>query len=376
MEEKTTIKKVVILGATGSIGTQTVDVIKQLEGFKVVGISFGSNVEQARRIMEDLKVDYYVSNKEVGFGKRFENTQQLLEEVAPDIVVCAIPGFEGVKATIVALQYAKRIALATKEALVCAGPFVKKIAKEKNVEIIPVDSEHSAIFQLYEPHVEKILITASGGAVRDVPLKYIADLKPSDILKHPTWSMGGRITVDSSTMVNKLFEVIEAHELFDLEYDRIEVKINRSSFIHGIVFLEDGVIKIHAGKPDMRIPIAYALTYPERKYHSPAADVSEFDLQLSDVERERYPLFFYGLDMLKRKDDLSWRIALNAADEVAVNAFLSRKISFKDIEKVVRKTIECIDSQNIIITSIEDVYKTDELARSYAKEFIEREVQK
>jgi len=126
----------------------------------------------------------------------------------------------------------------------------------------------------------------------------------------------------------------------------------------------------------MRIPIAYALTYPERKYHSPVADVLEFDFRLSDVERERYPLFFYGLDMLKRKDDLPWRIALNAADELAVNAFLDGKISFKGIETVVRETIECIDSQNIIIKSIEDVYKTDELARSYAKEFIEREVRK
>ncbi|MGC9771255.1 1-deoxy-D-xylulose 5-phosphate reductoisomerase [Fervidobacterium changbaicum] len=376
MEEKAAVKKVVIFGATGSIGTQTVDVVKQLGGFEVVGISFGSNIEIASRIMRDLGVEYYFSKKDIGFGKRCQSVDELLEKTSPDIVVCAIPGFEGVKTTFSALRYAKRIALATKEALVCAGPFVKDLARENNVELIPVDSEHSAIFQLYEPHIEKILITASGGAVRDVPLERISELKPSDILKHPTWSMGGRITVDSATMVNKLFEVIEAHELFNLEYGRIDVKINRLSFIHGIVFLKDGVIKIHAGKPDMRIPIAYALTYPERKYHSYVADVEEFDLTLFDVERERYPLFFYGLELTKDNDDLAWRIALNAADEVAVNAFLNREIMFTDIEKVVRMTIEYILKQNISVQSIEDVYEIDNLARSYALNYVEKEVKK
>ncbi|WP_448374339.1 1-deoxy-D-xylulose-5-phosphate reductoisomerase [Fervidobacterium sp.] len=370
MEEKTSVKTVVILGATGSIGTQTVNVIKQLKDYKIVGISFGSNREVAREIISEMNVAYYVSNVELEIGTKLADTEELLKRTTPDIVVSAIPGFEGVKATLTALKYTKRLALATKEALVCAGPFVKALAKERNVEIIPIDSEHSAIFQLYEPHIERILITASGGAVRDIPMEKIGDLTPPDILKHPTWNMGGRITVDSATMVNKFFEVVEAHELFDLPYEKIDVRLNRSSFIHGIVFLKDGVIKIHAGKPDMRIPIAYALTYPERRYESYVAKVEEFDLSLQDVDRERYPLFTYALELAKDNDYLSWRIALNASDEIAVKSFLDGRIRFKDIEEIVRKTVEAVLDMNISVDKIEDVYEIDEMARKIAKNFL------
>jgi len=374
LEEKAPIecKKVVILGATGSIGIQTVDVIKQLTDYKVVGISFGTNKEVARKIISEMSVEYYTSTVDLGIGTRVDDTEVLLKLTNPDIVVSAVPGFEGVKATLTALNYTKRLALATKEALVCAGPFVKTLAKERNVEIIPIDSEHSAIFQLYEPHIESILITASGGAVRDVPLEKINSLTPSDILKHPTWSMGGRITVDSATMVNKLFEVIEAHEFFDLPYEKINVKLNRSSFIHGIVFLKDGVIKIHVGKPDMRIPIAFALTYPERRYISYVSKVEEFDLALYDVEGERYPLFTYGMELAKAVDDLSWRIALNASDEVAVKYFLDGKIRFKDIEKVARQTIESVLEMKIVVDSIEKVYEVDNIARNYAMRIVSK----
>lgn len=368
MEKKT----VVILGSTGSIGTQTVDVISKLGNFSIVGISFGRNKKVAEQIIRNHNVRFYHGSVELSVGTKVESVRELLEKTMPDIVVSAIPGFEGVKATLEALNYTKRIALATKEAMVCAGSFVKQMAKDKNVEIVPVDSEHSAIFQLYEPHIDHIVITASGGAVRDIPLEKLHELTPHEVLKHPTWSMGGRITVDSATMVNKFFEVVEAHELFDIPYEKIEVYLNPSSFIHGIVFLKDGTIKVHAGKPDMRVPIAYALTYPTREYESYVSKVEEFDMRLLPVERQRYPLFFFGLEIVKRYG-LAERIAFNSADEIAVEYFLNRKITFGRIEKIVMQCVGEINKMNIKIDSIEAVYHVDETARRLAKNISEKE---
>ncbi|MFN3692357.1 MAG: 1-deoxy-D-xylulose-5-phosphate reductoisomerase [Fervidobacterium sp.] len=367
MEEKT----VVILGATGSIGTQSVDVINKIKGFKINGIAFGRNQEVAEKIIKSNNVDYYYSDfltNNLSVGKRVSSIGELLERTNPDIVIIAITGFQGVKATIEAIKYTKRIALAAKEAMVCAGPFVKELSKRYNVEIVPVDSEHSAIFQIYEPHIERIAITASGGAVRNVPLIDIPKLTPEKILMHPTWNMGSRITVDSATMVNKFFEVVEAHELFSLDYDRINVYINPSSFVHGIVFLKDGTIKIHAGKPDMRVPIAYALTYPSRRYESYISKLEEFDLSLLPVEKERYPLFYFALELVGKSesDMLPERIALNSADEIAVQLFLERKIKFGEIEKIVKEVVEEINKMRLEVSSIEDIYNIDGLSRKIA----------
>ena len=370
MEEKT----VVILGATGSIGTQAVDVIGKIPGFKIVGISFGKNGTVAQGILNKFQVRYYLGDVELDNGMRVESTKELLERTQPDIVVSAIPGFDGVMATLDAMHYTKRLALATKEAMVCTGPFVKHLARENDVEIVPVDSEHSAIFQMYESNVDHIVITASGGAVRDVPLDKMDNLMPEEILKHPTWNMGKRITIDSATMVNKFFEVVEAHELFDLPYEEISVRINPSSFVHGIVFLKDGTIKIHAGKPDMRVPIAYALTYPSRQYESYVSSVEEFDTRLLPIEKDRYPLFFYGLEVVRSHDkgELVRRIAFNSADEVAVEYFLERKISFGGIYQTIRTVVEKIDSEFSTVSSIEDVFNIDMLSRRYATEFLEK----
>lgn len=367
MEEKT----VVVLGATGSIGTQSLDVIEKVKGFTVAGISFGKNGQVAQDILNKFHVKYYLGNVALPSGTRVESTSELLEKTHPDIVVCAVPGFDGVKATLDAIGYAKRIALATKESMVCAGPFVKELAEKNEVEIIPVDSEHSAIFQLYEEHIDHIIITASGGATRQIPLDKINTMLPDEILKHPTWNMGKRITIDSATMVNKFFEVVEAHELFNLPYDKIDVRINPSSFVHGIVFLKDGTIKIHAGRPDMRVPIAYALTYPSRVYESYVSAVEEFDTRLLLVEKERYPLFFYGLEITK-EDDLAERIAFNSADEIAVEYFLTRKITFEAINWIIREVVEKIGSEAISVSAIDDVFEVDKLSRIYAGEFVKK----
>lgn len=367
MEEKT----VVILGATGSIGLQSFDVINRLKGFKVNGVAFGKNKDIAENIVKTNNIEFYYSDsldEKLKAGNKVDSLAELFEKTKPDIVISAIPGFQGVKAAIEAVKYTKRLALATKEALVCAGPFIKELAEKHGVEIIPVDSEHSAIFQIYEPHVESIIITASGGVARDMPIEEIPNLTPERVLKHPTWKMGGRITVDSTTMINKFFEVVEAHELFSIPYDKINVYINPSSFVHGIVFLKDGTIKIHAGKPDMRIPIAYALTYPLREYESHISKVEEFDLTLLPVDKNRYPLFFFSLEIVRKGTEnmIPERVAFNSADEIAVQSFLERKIPFSGIEKIVRKVVEEINKMGLEAKSIEDIYEIDNIARKLA----------
>ncbi|ODN31136.1 1-deoxy-D-xylulose-5-phosphate reductoisomerase [Fervidobacterium thailandense] len=363
MEEKT----VVILGATGSIGTQTVDVISKIGGFRIVGISFGKNVDVANRIVGCFRVPYYCGDGRLEHGLRMSSIEELLDVTKPDVVVCAIPGIEGVKAAFESLNHTKRLALATKETLVCAGPFFKKMVQERGVELIPVDSEHSAILQLMEESVARIILTASGGAVRDVPKDRIRNLGPREVLKHPTWRMGQRITVDSATMVNKLFEVIEAHELFDLPYENIQVAINPSSFVHGVVYLRDGTVKIHAGIPDMRVPIAYALTYPERKYNGVLPDLRDFDLRLLEVEEDRYPVFHYGLKSIV--NDLSKRIALNAVDEVVIEAFLNERISFGELVDTI---VRVVDNVSFKVENLEDVFQLDLLVRDMARVELER----
>lgn len=364
MEEKT----VVILGATGSIGTQACEVIERLGGFRLVGFSFGGRSDVAERLIAKFGSLPYFSHRGLRLqdGVAVGSVEDLLSRTNPDIVLCAVPGFEGVLSTLTALKYTRRVALATKEALVCAAPFVKTAARERKVELIPVDSEHSALFQIIEPSVTRVVITASGGAVRDVPLERLTGLTPREVLKHPTWSMGKRITVDSSTMVNKFFEVIEAHELFELPLSSIEVALNPSSFVHAIVFLSDGAIKIHAGRPDMRIPIAYALTYPNRAYEAEPTHFTEFDVSLRPIERERYPLFFFGLQHVA--GDLALRVAFNAADEVAVEWFLGEKIPFGAIQRVVTTVVETFGRERVHVSSVDDLIEIDKAARRRALE--------
>ncbi|ANQ53174.1 1-deoxy-D-xylulose 5-phosphate reductoisomerase [Thermosipho sp. 1063] len=347
-------KTVVILGATGSIGTQTLDVIKKLKGYKVTGVVFGQNKKLGEKIVKEYNVNFYYSQ----VLSNVSSIEELLEKTTPDIVVAAIPGFNGVISTFQAIKFTKRLALATKEALVCAGPLLKKACKD--VELIPVDSEHSAIFQIFDENVEKILITASGGAIREYD--NIENLTPKEILKHPVWNMGQKITVDSSTMINKAFEVIEAYELFEL--DTIDVLIHPTGTVHGAVFLKDGTVKIHFGFPDMKIPISYALTYPKRMYiNLNWPEFKEENFIFTEVSEEKYPAFFYGKKIIK---DLAKRVAFNAADEVAVNMFLESKIKFHNISKIVIDTCEKINGK---IRDLEDVFEVDKLARQIANNF-------
>jgi len=341
MEERT----LVILGVTGSIGTQTLDVLRKIEGIRLVGISFHTNVELAKKIVKEFQVENVVVTGDVSFEcsakvwKGPHALEDMMEALKPDITMVAVSGFSGLRAVLAALEHSRRVCLANKESLVCGGFLVKRKLKEKGVELIPVDSEHSAIFQVIEPDVQKIVLTASGGALRDWDLEKIETATPNDVLKHPVWSMGARITVDSATMVNKAFEVLEAMELFDLPFEKIDVKIHREGLVHGVVILPDGNVKMVIFPPDMRIPISYSLLYPER------AALGSFSLEtmkisFDPVNPERYPAFFL---LNQIKDSYALRTAFNAADEVAVDAFLKGRIKFGGIHRVIERTIEKID---------------------------------
>ncbi|MBO8160805.1 MAG: 1-deoxy-D-xylulose-5-phosphate reductoisomerase [Thermosipho sp. (in: Bacteria)] len=352
-------KSVVILGATGSIGIQTLEVIEKLDNFYISGIVFGKNINLAREIIKKHNIENYYSPYFPTY--KFSTLEEMLEKLNPDIVVAAIPGFDGLIAILQSIPYTKRLALATKEALVCAGPFIKNECEKHKVELIPIDSEHSAIFQLFDENVVKIMITASGGAVRNVKKNKLSKLKPNDILKHPVWNMGKRITVDSATMVNKAFEVMEAYELFNIE--NIDVHIHPTGTVHGAVLLNDGTVKIHFGFPDMKVPIAYSLTYPERKFNNPKwpkFDPKNFEFY--NVDEEKYPAFFYGKSILK---DLAKRIAFNAADEIAVQRFLTEKIKFPQIADIIINTCENIRGN---VNSIDDIFEIDKISRNFAQE--------
>ena len=355
MEEKS----VVIVGATGSIGTQTIEVLQKLKGFKLLGFTYHKNEKKSREI---LKV--FPQAKAFSTRDGFESFFNFVEYAGPDITVLAIPGFEGFKVAMKIIPFTKRLALANKESLVCGGKFIKEEIRKHGIELIPIDSEHSAIFQLMEEDVEKIAITASGGALRDVPLSELWKAKPKDVLKHPVWNMGARITVDSATMVNKAFEVLEAMELFSLNRDQIDVFVHKSSIVHGMVFLKDGTVKIHAAIPDMRVPIAYSLTYPKRLYEY--KEYPEFSvLEFKEVEKERYPLFFLVDDI---HSSYALRTAFNAADEVAVDAFLKGRISYKGLVETVEKVVEKMKESEA--KSPEELEKIDRMARILAEEVI------
>ena len=352
-------RTVVIVGATGSIGTQTIDVLKRLRNFRLVGITYHRNEELAMRIKRENPGVRVVST-----ANGTEEFEEMMRKLKPDITVLAASGFAGLELALKSIPYTKRLALANKESLVCGGRILKREIERFGVELVPIDSEHSAIFQLIEDGIVRIALTASGGALRDWPLEKLSEAKPSDVLKHPVWSMGKRITVDSATMFNKALEVLEAMELFDLERKDIDVYVHREGMVHGMVFLRDGTVKLNAFKADMRIPIAYSLTYPERIFeYGEFPDFSK--LTFEELSKDRYPVFFLIDDIW---NSYSLRTAFNAADEVAVKAFLEERIKFTDIHKVIERVLERVEDEEP--ESFEDLKEIDEKARRLACEEI------
>ncbi|WP_152444343.1 1-deoxy-D-xylulose-5-phosphate reductoisomerase [Bacillus sp. THAF10] len=353
------MRKISLLGASGSIGLQTLDVIKtHKEQFQLVAFSVGKNIEVVERILADFSPNLVsVQTKEdcekltLQYGSRdvrFVYGEEGLMEVAgipsADVLVNAVMGSVGLLPTLHAIQQRKVIALANKETLVTAGHIVMEAARKYGVPILPVDSEHSAIYQCLqgekEKNIESIILTASGGSFRDRSREDLQGVTRDEALNHPNWSMGAKITIDSATMMNKGLEVIEAHWLFDIAYENIQVVMHRESVIHSMVEFHDTSIIAQLGTPDMRVPIQYALTFPDRLPHPTGKRINFMEigkLHFEKMDMNRFRCLQYAYDAGRAGGTMP--TVLNAANEIAVSAFLENKIEFLTIESLIESAM-------------------------------------
>ncbi len=376
------MKRIVILGSTGSIGEQALEVVSGSDELAAVGLAAGSNwerlVEQARDhgVPSVALANAHAARTAAGAwnGRVLageEGIRELIAEAGAELVLNGMVGSAGLGPTIVALSEGIDVALANKESLVVGGELVTALAEATDSRIVPVDSEHSALFQLVAAagpgHVERLVLTASGGPFRG--RIDLSEVTAEQALAHPTWEMGGRITIDSATLANKGFELIEAHHLFGLPYRRIEVLVHPQSIVHSLVHLNDGASLAHLGHPDMRVPISYALHYPER------ADVEMTALDLAatgELTFERPDLEAFPCLRLAREAGEAGGTApcvLNAADEVAVEAFLGGRIPFTAIAEVIDRTLEGLPATTP--SHFEDLFAADAEARELARELVE-----
>lgn len=380
------MKYISLLGATGSIGTQTLDIIKQHPNeFTLVAMSVGRNIDLARQIIRDF------TPKLVSVGKQDDASQLQLEfprtrftfgkeglsEVAvyPEatILLNAVIGSVGLEPTLHAIEAGKTIAIANKETLVTAGHIVMNAVKKHGVTILPVDSEHSAIFQALQgeqkKNIRKLILTASGGSFRDRTRADLKHVTVKEALNHPNWSMGSKITIDSATMMNKGLEVIEAHWLFQMPYEQIEVLLHKESIIHSMVEFEDRSVIAQLGTPDMRVPIQYALTYPDR-LPLPAtkslnlAEIGQLHFAKMDTDRFRALKLAYEAGRTAG----TMPTVLNAANEVAVEAFLKEKITFLQIEDLIEKALS--NHQIIEFPNLADIQEVDSETRDYVSSLL------
>lgn len=364
------MKKIALIGSTGSIGRQVLDFVrKHSDKFKVVGLAAGSPSAVFNRQVREFKPELSA----VASDDK-EGALSVAELASADIVFNAAGGFAGLEYSIKAIRAGKTLALANKETLVCGGELVMRIAAEKGVEIIPVDSEHSAIWQCLhydaKASFKRLIITASGGAFRDFTPEQLETVTPEQALNHPTWQMGKKITIDSATLVNKAYEVIEAHILFGAPYTKIETVIQPQSVVHSLVEFKDGALLAQLSQPSMEIPISLALTYPQRLPSSvqPLNFKTAFSLDFRPIKRKQFPL--YDLAMQCAKDGGTLPCALNAADEVAVKAFLDGKIPFTDIYTAVSGVLSTTVRDEV--ASFRQLEEVDATARWKAQEIIYR----
>lgn len=377
------MKRITILGSTGSIGTQTLDVVrKNKDKFQVVAISANSSIDLLlEQIMEFSPKYVAVYNKESALKLKEMIPENInievlsgmdglvkicqLEEV--NVVLTAVVGMIGLVPTMAAIKAKKTIALANKETLVTAGELVMSEAKKNNVEILPVDSEHSAIFQCLngerKQDIEKIILTASGGPFRGKKREELVNVTKNEALKHPNWDMGRKISIDSSTLMNKGLEVIEAKWLFDVDVEDIEVVVHPQSIIHSMVSFRDSSVMSQMGCPDMRLPIEYALTYPERlKTDFERLDLAKVaTLTFEKPDMETFPCLALAFKVLKLGG--TYPAALNSANEFLVNEFLNDKIGFYDIPYYIERTLE--QHKNRINPTIEDILEVDKETRAF-----------
>ncbi|OUT29499.1 1-deoxy-D-xylulose-5-phosphate reductoisomerase [Priestia aryabhattai] len=382
------MKKISLLGATGSIGTQTVDIVRaHPEHFELSAISVGRNINEARKIIQQckpalvsvMKQEDCLSLQAEFPSIRFVYGEEGLVEVAThpstEVLVNAVLGSVGLTPTLEAIKMRKTIAIANKETLVTAGHLVMEAAKEYGADILPVDSEHSAIFQSLQGQdqkaIDRLILTASGGSFRDKTRAELQGVTVEDALNHPNWSMGAKITIDSATMMNKGLEVIEAHWLFDLPYEKIDVLLHKESIIHSMVEYSDTSVIAQLGTPDMRVPIQYALTYPKRMSLPNTKRLSLADigqLHFAEMDEERFRCLAFAFEAGKAGGTLP--TVLNAANEEAVQAFLDGHITFLQIEDVIEKAMnEHTVIQKPCLSTIKEV---DLEAREFVRSAISR----
>ena len=370
------MKKIAILGSTGSIGTQTLEVVRDNKDIQVTALAAGNNItlleKQIREFSPALvavwseekakELKAMIRDLDVKVVSGMDGLIEVAVQPESEILVTAIVGMIGIRPTIEAIKAKKDIALANKETLVTAGHIIMPLAKECGVSILPVDSEHSAIFQSLQggqhKALHKILLTASGGPFRGRKREELVNIQVEDALKHPNWTLGRKITIDSSTMVNKGLEVIEAKWLFDVDVDKVQVVVQPQSIIHSMVEYEDGAVIAQLGTPDMKLPIQYALYYPERRYlpgdRLDFSTLSQITFEKPDMET------FYGLKLAYEagRTGGSLPTVLNAANEKAVALFLDRKIKYLDIPEIIRICME--NHKNIMNPTVEDILNTEQ----------------
>ncbi len=374
------MKNIAIIGTSGSIGTQTIDILENnRDKYQLLSFAVGSNVEYANQVLAKFPEVEIVSVANEADIEKIQKRPNLtvlsgdkgLEEVCiheqVDVVVTAIVGFVGLRPTVSAIKAGKDIALANKETLVTAGHLIMPLAREYGVSILPVDSEHSAIYQVLqgieEEDLSKLIITASGGSFRDKTRSELENVTVADALNHPNWSMGAKITIDSATMFNKGLEVIEAHHLYNVDYDDIEVVIHFESIIHSMIETKDYSVLAQLGTPDMRLPISYALSFPN---HDPIINSERLNLtkigklHFIEPDLERYPALKLAIEAGRTGGSMP--TVMNAANEVAVDLFLNEKIKFLEIEEIVAQAMQ---SHEVIENpSLDQVFAVDSQVRS------------
>ncbi|NLT96431.1 MAG: 1-deoxy-D-xylulose-5-phosphate reductoisomerase [Clostridia bacterium] len=376
------MKKIALLGSTGSIGTQTLEVIDELQGFKVQILSAHKNTDLIIQQVHKYNPEFVILThwdsfklveerlKDLSLKVLYgiEGILQSLEATDLDLLITAVSGASGIRPTLKAIELGIDVALANKETIVAAGELVERAQKKSGAKIIPVDSEHSAIMQCLEPQRQalgKIILTASGGPFRNYSKEELAKVTPKEALKHPNWNMGKKITIDSATMMNKGLEVIEAHWLFSVPYEDIEVVIHPQSIVHSMVKYGDGSILAHLGLPDMRVPIQYALTYPNRTTNSfPKLDLTKVGkLEFFPPDMERFPCLKLAYEVGKKGQ--TFPTVLNAANEVAVELFLQGNLTFLEIPLLIEKVLE--KHNPIDDYCLDDLLEIDKWARIEAE---------
>jgi 1-deoxy-D-xylulose-5-phosphate reductoisomerase len=387
------VKAITLLGSTGSIGTQTLDIVEHHpDKFRVVGLAAGNNVEMLARQVAQFRPEIVAIGNESKLPELKaalsdldyqpilvagdEGTIEVARYGDSQSVVTGIVGCAGLLPTIAAIEAGKDIALANKETLIAGGPVVLPLVEKHGVKLLPADSEHSAIFQCLqgvpEGGLRRIILTASGGAFRDLPVEKLASVTVADALKHPNWSMGKKITIDSATLMNKGLEVIEAHYLFGMDYDRIDIVIHPQSIIHSLIEVQDTSVLAQLGWPDMRLPLLYAMSWPDRIYTDwePLDLVKAGDLTFREPDHSKYPCM--QLAYAAGKAGGSMPAVLNAANEQAVALFLEEKIKFLDIPKIIEQTCDKHQADNRQTPSLDDILAADVWARQTVLELSDR----